>query len=817
MSTFLRILAGFIFRHHKPIALLSIAMGIASIFLIARIELKTDILDVLPANNPMVEPFKEFIEDFGSTDNLIVVLETAPGEVLNYLELAGELSERIAKSGMTEYVDYTVMENDIGLLVRNYPLFLDQLGLERLSERLKQRSIEARIKANKRKLLSPFSSPLEVEQIARDPLGIASIVRASFLKDTPFGMSGYYTSKDTSLLLIFVKPSHTARDMQALNEYREELLNIVSEIGEKYGDEVNIGFTGPYAFAMEANASLGRELRSTFAITAIILFILFQFVYRKKFLVLLLTCLTLFTALSCTLAAAYLLFGGLNIVSSIVATMLIGLGMDYIIHSFNHIEDEFVKCGDIRRSLETTFETVLPGIITGAATTTLAFLSIVLTNFIGLHEMGIAAGIGVVSNLLATVFFLSAATVWLGPALFSKRPRSALPSRLVKTVIQQRAVVLVVTVSAIAVSVILITGIRFDSDPASLGQRDSEAKRLATLVSDTLSKTQNPLIVSLEADSETLFSGYDALENTLEELNNSGVIEGFSSLSSFLPPPSRQAFAIEKLSQIRKSSEGIEENFLSSLKKNGFKTDINYKTYIKGVINALSISEPIGLAALESGGAEQMRLFYNKDKVKVAAYLYPPSGNGWTPDSIDRVSESINTLGHGTVLTGAPIMLSSLAKNIIREVTVSSSVAFFLITLIIYLKFRSFKWLIITLLPISTGFILTLGLMRLFGINFNFINIAAAPLIFGIGVDYGIYTVQGYRDRGGDGLALSAKSVIMCALTSIVGFGSLVSMSFEGLSSLGAIITIGILSSLIITLTLLPSVISIVERKGERT
>lgn len=815
MSTFLRILAGFIFRQHKPIALLSLAMAVASIFLVARIELKTDILDVLPASDPRVEPFKEFISDFGSTDNLILVLETAPGEILNYLDMAGELSRKVAASDKTEFVDYMVMDSDMELLVKNYPLFLDHKGLDSLSERLKKKGIEEKIRANKTTLLSPFSSPLEVERIARDPLGLSSIVRASFLKDTPFAMSGYYTNRDASLLLIFVKPSHNARDMKALDEFRKELYDIVREVGAKYGDEVRVGFTGPYAFAMEANASLGSELRSTFTITAVILFLLFQFVYRKKFLVLVLTCLTLFTALSWTLATAYLLFGGLNIVSGMVATILLGLGMDYIIHSFNRVEDEFVECGDIKRSLETTFEKVMPGIIAGAATTTLAFLSIILTSFKGLHEMGIVASIGVISNLLATIFFLSALTVWLGPGLFSKKPRSAAHHQFVKTIIRHRRTVLAVTLFAITVSVILITGIRFDSDPASLGQKDSQARRLAALISDTLSKTSNPLIVSIEAGSEqALFKGYDALESTLEELRDGGTIGGFSSLSSFLPPPSRQSTAIKKLSQIRKSSVDIEKNFLGSLERNGFKADAGYKSYIKGVINALSISEPLGLAALEKDGAHQVRLFYNKDRMKVAAYLYPPDGGNWTEDSIERVSRTVDTIGQGAVLTGAPIMLSSLAKGIIRESAISSSVAFMLIALVIYLKFRRFKWLFFTLLPISVGFILTLGLMRLFGIRFNFVNIAAAPLIFGIGVDYGIYTVQGYKENGIDGLSMSAKSVVMCALTSIVGFGSLMTMSFEGLSSLGAILTIGIFSSLVVALILLPSAISIVERRG---
>ena len=813
MPRFLRTLSGFIFNYHKPITLLSLALAVASVFLVLKIELKTDILDVFPSNSEKIRPFKEFIEEFGSTDNLIVVFEKRDGSVLSHIDMIDSFAEKLAASDMTDFVDYRITGEEMGLVAKNFPLFLDKRGLDRLEERLTKSGVSRRIEENRRAILSPFSSPLDMELAARDPLGLSKLVTESLFKESPYAVNGYYTSKDGSLLLIFVKPSLAARDLKALGIFKAELKRIQNETSLEYGDEVEIGFTGPYAVAMEAQSSLKKELLYTFSATAAVILLLFQFVYRKRFGVLLLTAVTIFIALSYTLALAFLLFGGLNIISSIVATMLIGLGIDYIIHSLNRMEEEFGKNGDIERSLQTVFERLMPGIVTGALTTSIAFLSIVITSFKGLHEMGIVAGIGVISNLIATLFFLSAAAVWFAPHLFRKN--AAAPGRFSFTegIIKRRPIVFVLTAAAIIASIALIPGLTFDSDPDSMGQKKSEALGLSKKVSKIMKKSRDPLIALVGSENDgDLFRGYDALSSMLEELMEEGSIGGYSSLDLFLPPLSRQAVSIERLAQIQKKTGDLKGHFLAALKASGFKTNEEYHRYILGVTEAIDVEEPLTLADLKSAGDHRTRLFYSEETNKIAALLYPPEGLKWKNEEIEKISSAVadfTSPGAKLEVTGVPLIFETLKRSIIRESTISSLIAMALITALIYLNFRRLDSLFFIMLPIGVGFILTLGLMRVFGLSFNFINIAAAPLIFGIGVDYGIYSIQGYDENGSRGLGSVGRTVIMCAMTSIAGFGSLMTMSFKGLASLGAVLSIGILSSMVVALVVLPAALSL--------
>ncbi len=821
MTRLLRPLAGFICSYHKPIAIVSLLLAVVSVFFIARLELKTDYLDVFPEGNENIAPFKEFIEEFGTTGSLIVVLESKSADLLAHTEMIEATARLLTESEKTRFVDYRIDGGEFGLLMKNFPLFLDAFALDMLESRLTKGGMQAAISKNKRTLLSPFTSPVDTELIATDPLGLFSIVRQGIFKDSPYGESGYYSTGDGKTLLMFVKPTHNARNLKALGEFTVELSRIKRVVTAKYGTGVTIGFTGSFAFAMEAHASLQRELLLTFTATAIAIFLLFQFVYRKRFTVLVVTGLCMLTALSYMLASAYLLFGALNLISSIVATMLIGLGIDYIIHSINNIEQEYNNSRDVRLALISTFERVMPGIVTGALTTAIAFLSIVITSFKGLHEMGITATIGVISNLFVTVFLLSALCVWFAPVLFRETKRRAGSgfTGLCSFSVRNRKAVIGVCLVLVCISLVLATGTKFDSDPRSFGQKNSQARKLFYKVSKVMKKARYPLIATFKADTrEKLFNGYDILESKLKRLEQEETISEFSSLSFFIPTPSRQKAAIKRLSVIRENAgASLEENFFTSLKKSGFRVTDHYRAYIKGVKDAVALTEPLTLADLEATKNHRAEFFYNKENKKIAAYLYPPGAVKWQRSDIELATAAVREVGPGAVLTGVIIMFETLTDAIIKESVTSSVIAFVLISLLIYVNFRRFSWFLVILLPISVGFAFTLGLMRVFAIDFNFINIAAAPLIFGIGVDYGIYMVQGYKHGGVRELSGTSRTVVMCALTSVAGFGSLMTMSFRGLASIGAIITIGILSSVVVAIVVIPAVLSLLDKRvGER-
>ena len=107
-------------------------------------------------------------------------------------------------------------------------------------------------------------------------------------------------------------------------------------------------------------------------------------------------------------------------------------------------------------------------------------------------------------------------------------------------------------------------------------------------------------------------------------------------------------------------------------------------------------------------------------------------------------------------------------------------------------------------------------MMVLFGVQFNMANLLFLPLIIGIGIDNGVHIVHSFQATGkyeGESVPLArstAKAITLAALTTIVGFGSLMISSHRGIHSLGLLVALGVGSVLIASLTTLPSLLALV-------
>ena len=134
------------------------------------------------------------------------------------------------------------------------------------------------------------------------------------------------------------------------------------------------------------------------------------------------------------------------------------------------------------------------------------------------------------------------------------------------------------------------------------------------------------------------------------------------------------------------------------------------------------------------------------------------------------------------------------------------------------LDYRNLRDTLLTLVPAFAGSLLMLGSMVLLGLSFNPLNLIALPLVFAIGIDNGIYLVADCRRQiaaGKNSFEPSAdmlSSVIVTSLTSIVGFGSLVVASHQGMFSMGILLALGVGSSLLVSLLLMPSLLVLVAR-----
>jgi predicted RND superfamily exporter protein len=198
-----------------------------------------------------------------------------------------------------------------------------------------------------------------------------------------------------------------------------------------------------------------------------------------------------------------------------------------------------------------------------------------------------------------------------------------------------------------------------------------------------------------------------------------------------------------------------------------------------------------------------------------------PAENVWEPQPLARFVRDLQAVDADAL--GAPVTNFEYMETIKEGYNKASIYAMAGIIFLSFLMFRGALATILALVPLLVGSVWTLGLMALFGVQFNMANLLFVPLIIGIGIDNGVHIVHSFRATEkyqGERVPLArstAKAVTLAALTGVVGFGSLMIASHQGIYSLGLLVSLGISSVLIASLTTLPSLLAILGSSGGYT
>ncbi len=169
-------------------------------------------------------------------------------------------------------------------------------------------------------------------------------------------------------------------------------------------------------------------------------------------------------------------------------------------------------------------------------------------------------------------------------------------------------------------------------------------------------------------------------------------------------------------------------------------------------------------------------------------------------------------------LTGKALLFLKGTKYLIKNLVLSLVLAIFLIALFMAYLFRSFKMIIISLIPNLLPLIITAGMMGFIGIPLKPSTILVFSIAFGISVDDTIHFLAKYRQELKDSKWKIQRSVyaalketgVSMFYTSIVlffGFSVFMSSEFGGTVALGGLISMTLLFAMLANLILLPSLL----------
>ncbi len=367
--------------------------------------------------------------------------------------------------------------------------------------------------------------------------------------------TGYYLDRSHRLALLMVRPRGSTRDMSFVRALHREVSRIATQAVEQEGNpgDMRIGLAGGYARGAEAVSVIWHDMVFSFATSLLLIVLLLYYAFRPSIVVLCIFVVTLFAALAWTLLLAYVLYGTLNIVTSIVAAMLIGLFVDYMIQVYRRFEECHRLEASPLRALETTLVGTGKAICSSALTTAVSFFSVVITSFRGMHQLGVVAGFGILFCLLATLVLMAALLSWLAkrrPALLpAGRAVDLGASWAARLVERNRRALLTCFAVLLALGMAGAAQVRFDATLDSLGLKESAVQTVEEKIQRVLGRRGEPLFVVARASGEAqLALHFDALERQGERWRASGSVGSFSSAGMLLPPPYRQRENLARLS-----------------------------------------------------------------------------------------------------------------------------------------------------------------------------------------------------------------------------------------------------------------------------
>jgi hypothetical protein len=179
------------------------------------------------------------------------------------------------------------------------------------------------------------------------------------------------------------------------------------------------------------------------------------------------------------------------------------------------------------------------------------------------------------------------------------------------------------------------------------------------------------------------------------------------------------------------------------------------------------------------------------------------------------------TAVHGVVpnATGLPVVYQEASATVVEAFERALTYAFILVAAIIWLVLRDLKDTLLVLVPIAVATVLTAALTLVVGMPFNYANIIALPLLVGMGVDNGIHVVHRMRNESVEHLfdTSTMRAVLASALTTVASFGNLAFSSHRGTASMGILLALGLITSMAVTLIVLPAWLALRARPSVTT
>ena len=601
----------------------------------------------------------------------------------------------------------------------------------------------------------------------------------------------------------------------------------------------HVRITGQVALADEEFATVAEGAMAGL-IGSLILITLWLFLAVRTWRLIVPILLTLGLGLMLTVLFAALAVGTLNLVSVGFGVLFVGIAVDFAIQFSVRYRDKRHEAGDLPTAMRETAAQAGDQIMVAAVATAAGFLAFVPTNFSGVAELGLIAGFGMLIAFGCTLVFLPAAITLFRPRSEAAEIGFAFARPLDPWVARWHRPILLGFLGVAILAGALASRLTFDSDPLNTKNPNTEAMRtLRDLIANPLT---NPYTIDILAPSaaaaETLTAKLKALPSVSEVLgiatfvpeDQAARLAVIADANTILAPTitargpaspitpnqirmaARSALAqidpaLPKLGKDHPLAAVAEDLRRLAVAADAVVTLANamltrfLPAELANLRTALS-AEPVTLAEVPPELARDWLLPDGRTRLQVLPTDAARTSAGLRT-FVDEVTRIAPDAG------GSAVTIEATSATITGAFRSAAIGALFAITLILFATLRRVMDVVLVLAPLLLSALLTLLVAVLLPLPLNFANIIALPLLLGVGVSFNIYFVMNWRSGQRDPLgSATARAIVFSALTTGTAFGSLALSDHPGTASMGALLLISLVCTLLASLLFIPALLA---------
>ena len=617
----------------------------------------------------------------------------------------------------------------------------------------------------------------------------------SLLPDADGGfkmIDGYFFAPDSSLALAFVAPAFNSIDSKRGGKLVKMLENEIAHFEELH-PECEVMYHGAVVTGAYNSRQIKKDVVKTITLSLVAILLIVGFCFKNVKSLLQLLAPVVYGAL-CALACVYFIKGSMSMIAIGIGAMILGAALSYCLHVLTH--HKYV--GDPERVIR---EQATP-VCLGCITTIGAFMGLLLTNSELLKDFGIFATFA----LIGTTFF---ALVYLphflenGEVKKNEKAFAVVNKVNAYPLYRKKLAVVVVSVACI-LSLFVAHHVGFDSNFYHIGYNSPQELKAKAVYGEKVNrnlKSKYYAAFAQDLDEAILISRQ--LNKKMAELKEQGVVKKYTSISDFLPTLEEQQNNIDewKAYWTPQRVEEVGDLLDEAAVKYQWNEDLDIPGTFRSVVEAECEPESITDAEVLPDA-----LMSNFIEHTDAGYLVFTSAL-MPEEEVTAVGDAISSIG-GTVVIDPYYYTGDMIEIIHSDFNTVLFISSVFVFVVLLLSFKSIFTTLLAFLPMFFSWFVVEGVMAVCGIEFNLISIMISSFIFGIGVDYSIFMVDGLINEAKSGsrelLIYHKAAIIFSIFALLVVTCSLLFATHPAIHSVGVSTIIGMIATILITYAIQP-------------